>query len=187
MKESRLSDVEKQKYVSVGMDALRNGKVALVILAGGQSTRMGTDIVKGTIDIGLPSGIIFNPNSRFRQIDLPAELRSRAASEAALSRRDSHSNSDHDVASQPHGNHRLYPCAFRARSFTPLFKSHHFFGLCEEDVTFFSQSVFPCLDQKGRIIMRSRTNVPPTPPHSLPDRREPQRIGWRVRGAAEPA
>lgn len=105
MKESRLSDVEKQKYVSVGMDALRNGRVALVILAGGQSTRMGTDIVKGAIDIGLPSGVIFGLNSRFRQIDLPAELRSRAASEAALLRGDPYSNSDHDIASQPHGDH----------------------------------------------------------------------------------
>lgn len=74
MKESRLSDVEKQKYVSVGMDALRNGKVALVILAGGQSTRLGTDVVKGTIDIGLPSGAAFDSSSHVREIDLPVEL-----------------------------------------------------------------------------------------------------------------
>ena len=48
--------MEKRKYVMDGINSLRDGKVALIILAGGQSTRMGTDIVKGTIDIGLPSG-----------------------------------------------------------------------------------------------------------------------------------
>lgn len=46
----------------------------------------------------------------------------------------------------------------------PHFKSHHFFGLSEEDVIFFTQGVFPCLDQQGRIIMRSRTNVPSSSP-----------------------
>lgn len=52
---SSIPEVTKQKYTEIGYQALLEGKIALVILAGGQSTRMGTDVIKGAIDIGLPS------------------------------------------------------------------------------------------------------------------------------------
>ena len=41
--------------MEIGFNALLNGKIAIIILAGGQSTRMGTDVIKGAIDISLPS------------------------------------------------------------------------------------------------------------------------------------
>ena len=52
---SSIPEATKQKYIEIGYQALLEGKIALVILAGGQSTRMGTDVIKGAIDIGLPS------------------------------------------------------------------------------------------------------------------------------------
>lgn len=66
--------MEKRKYVMDGINSLREGKVALIILAGGQSTRMGTDIVNGTIDIGLPSGRTAVKNERSRKVHLPTVL-----------------------------------------------------------------------------------------------------------------
>ena len=55
---SSIPDSQREKYTKIGYQALIEGKIALVILAGGQSTRMGTDMLKGAIDIGLPSRII---------------------------------------------------------------------------------------------------------------------------------
>ena len=45
-----------ERYTEIGKKALLDGKIALVLLAGGQSTRLGVDVMKGTMDFGLPSG-----------------------------------------------------------------------------------------------------------------------------------
>lgn len=55
---SSISEETKERYTKIGYKALIDGRVGLVILAGGQSTRMGTDMLKGAIDIGLLSRML---------------------------------------------------------------------------------------------------------------------------------
>lgn len=46
---------EYQKYRNLGLKSLAEGKIGLVLLAGGQATRLQMSDVKGNVDFGLPS------------------------------------------------------------------------------------------------------------------------------------
>ncbi|MDE6427153.1 MAG: UDPGP type 1 family protein [Ruminococcus sp.] len=50
-----IDDIEKnkEKYHSIGADAIKNGRVAAVLLAGGQGTRLGFEKPKGMFNIGV--------------------------------------------------------------------------------------------------------------------------------------
>ena len=49
-----LADIKKDydKYYQIGLEAVKEGKIAAVILAGGQGTRLGHDGPKGTLNVG---------------------------------------------------------------------------------------------------------------------------------------
>lgn len=51
----KLSKEEKEEYIKKGEDIIRNGKYAVVMVAGGQGTRLGHNGPKGTFDMGLDS------------------------------------------------------------------------------------------------------------------------------------
>jgi UDP-N-acetylglucosamine/UDP-N-acetylgalactosamine diphosphorylase len=122
---------ERAAMAAHGMRALREGKVAAFLVAGGQGTRLGHDGPKGVFDIGLPS--------RKSLFQLQAERIVR------LSRQAGKSIPWYIMTSED--NHA---------ETTSFFKERRFFGLPERDVFFFKQGQLPVVDADGKILLASK-------------------------------
>ncbi len=124
---------------TTGEATLRQGKVAMVLVAGGQGTRLGFDHPKGMYPIAPISGrTLFQIHidrlkalmDRF-QVSIPLYLMTSPATDAET---------------------RAY------------FDAHHRFGLLEEDLRIICQGVMPAIDrQSGRILMESRSQLALSP------------------------
>ncbi len=124
-----------KNYHDLGMKVIGLSRVACVLLAGGQGTRLGFDGPKGMYDIGLPS-----KKSLFCLI---AERILKLSELASL---------NGENCSIP-----LYimTSPMNHESTKSYFKENNFFGLPSDNVMFFPQGTLPCLTPDGLIIMES--------------------------------
>jgi UDP-N-acetylglucosamine/UDP-N-acetylgalactosamine diphosphorylase len=132
-----------QSSRSTGMQAVAQGQVAALVLAGGQGTRLGFSGPKGMYDIGLPSHRTL--------FELMAERIKKLSSLAGGNNNNcvipfyimtSPLNHDDTVAS---------------------FESKEYFGLGSSNVLFFRQGMLPCLTNEGKIIMEATDKVAMAP------------------------
>lgn len=129
-------------YTTRGMQAIRNNKVAAVLLAGGQGTRLGYDGPKGMYDIGLKSGKTLFCLIAQRIVKLIQLVESTVnSSNAELAGTKVRIPLYIMTSPMNHNETKKY------------FESQNYFGLAAEDVMFFSQGVLPCLSPEGKILM----------------------------------
>ncbi|GLJ21234.1 hypothetical protein SUGI_0389340 [Cryptomeria japonica] len=131
---------ERERWWKMGLKAICEGKLAVVLLSGGQGTRLGSSEPKGCFNIGLPSG-----KSLFQ---LQAERILRVQRLAAQS--------------VPDGAGRyirvhwyIMTSPFTHDATCKFFESRKYFGLESEQVTFFQQGTLPCISKEGRIILET--------------------------------
>jgi UDP-N-acetylglucosamine/UDP-N-acetylgalactosamine diphosphorylase len=138
------SDPEtRRSWRSLGLDLLAKGKVAALLMAGGQGTRLGSSAPKGCFDIGLRSG-----SSLFQlQAERLQRLRCLAATHAGKK------------VDEVHIRWYIMTSLATHESTVLFFRTHGFFGLPEEDIFFFRQSELPALDDQGRILMERTDKV----------------------------
>ena len=137
--DSGTEDIE--KWYSSGLDLVADGKVAVVLMAGGQGTRLGSSAPKGCFDIGLPS-----EKSLF-QIQAERIWKVQRLSEKK------HGKTDVVI---PWYVMTSGPTRGPTQKF---FEEHDYFGLGKDNVIIFEQGILPCISNEGKILLESKSKA----------------------------
>ncbi len=129
----RIADIEgrKAEFKAVGVEAIKAGKVAAVLLAGGMGTRLGVDGPKGAYDIGVTKPLyIFE-----QQLRNIMEVTDECGVTVPLYIMTSDKNHEQTVA---------------------FWKEHNYFGYPESEFKFFKQEMAPAVDFNGKIFLETK-------------------------------
>ena len=131
-------EARRAEYSAVGQEAIVKGKVAAVLLAGGQGTRLGLDGPKGACDIGITKPLyIFEQLIRNLQ-----DVTNACGAYVPLLIMTSDLNDG----------------ATRA-----FFEEHNYFGYPAEEVFFFRQEMAPAVDEQGKLLMSAKDSLALSP------------------------
>ncbi|XP_040567718.1 UDP-N-acetylhexosamine pyrophosphorylase [Lepeophtheirus salmonis] len=128
------SDILKEEYKCTAYKAMKEGQLAILLVAGGQGTRLGVSYPKGMYSVGLES------NKSLFQLQAERILKLEQLSEGKIPLyvMGSHNNLE------------------TTRNF---FTEHSFFGLNPDRVVFFSQGTYPCFSLDGKVLLSSKFEV----------------------------
>lgn len=137
--DSKVEDIE--SWYSSGLDLVAKGEVAVVLMAGGQGTRLGSSAPKGCFNIGLPSqkSLFQIQGERILKVQQLAEKKSGTKNIVI-----------------PWYVMTSGPTRGPTEAF---FQEHKYFGLSQDDVIIFEQGVLPCISNEGKILLESKSKV----------------------------
>jgi UDP-N-acetylglucosamine/UDP-N-acetylgalactosamine diphosphorylase len=141
--DSKAEDLD--KWYNSGLDLIAENKVAVVLMAGGQGTRLGSSAPKGCYDIGLPSqkSLFQLQGERIAKVE--------------------------QLAKKKHGKESVtVPWYVMTSGPTrgpteKFFQENNYFGLKKENVFIFEQGVLPCISNEGKILLESKSKVAVAP------------------------
>ena len=129
---------EREENIRIGIEVLKSGKLAALMLAGGQGTRLGSDRPKGCYNIGLTRDYyLFQAH-----VEKIVVTRNKYGVTVPLYIMTSDKNHTDTVA---------------------FFEEHDYFGYGKENIGFFRQKSAPCTDFDKKLLMESKTKLASSP------------------------
>ncbi|XP_055525727.1 UDP-N-acetylhexosamine pyrophosphorylase-like protein 1 [Wyeomyia smithii] len=131
-------------YRQAGLNQIANGTVGVLLMAGGQGTRLGFAHPKGMYNVGLPSN-----KSLFRiQAERIIKLQNLA--------NESYGKSGHIIWYIMTSEHTMEPTK-------KYFEQNNYFGLPANNIVMFEQGSLPCFDFNGKILLDKKHRIAKAP------------------------
>ena len=125
-------------FRAVGLEAIKRGEVAAVLLAGGMGTRLGSDDPKGMYNIGITKPVyIFQ-----RLIENLMDVVNEASCYIPLFVMTSDKNNEATVS---------------------FMKEHDYFGYNKDYIFFFKQEMAPATDYEGHVLLEAKDKLSTSP------------------------
>ncbi len=131
-------NVYREELKNIGLDAIRNGKVGAVMLAGGMGTRLGSDNPKGMYNVGITRKLYI-----FQCLI----------------------NNLFDVVHESGSYIPLFIMTsdLNYESTTEFFEDKDYFGYPKDYVHFFKQEMAPACDYNGKVFLEAKDKVAVSP------------------------
>ena len=135
-----VSEIEKREgeFREAGLTAIREGKVAALLLAGGMGTRLGLDKPKGELNVGINRTLYIFQCLINNLMDVTRE----AGATVPLYIMTSEKNNDETIR---------------------FFEEHDYFGYPKEDVAFFVQEMAAAVDYDGKLLLEAPGRLATSP------------------------
>lgn len=135
-----VSEIEKREgeFREAGLTAIREGKVAALLLAGGMGTRLGLDKPKGELNVGINRTLYIFQCLINNLMDVTRE----AGATLPLYIMTSEKNNDETIR---------------------FFEEHDYFGYPKEDVAFFVQEMAAAVDFDGKLLLEAPGRLATSP------------------------
>ncbi|MBO4416422.1 MAG: UTP--glucose-1-phosphate uridylyltransferase [Lachnospiraceae bacterium] len=127
-----------EKYRKVGIDALKKGKVAALMLSGGMGTRLGSKGAKGMVNIGITKEVYIFQRLFENMLDVVREA-------------------------DAWFHVFIMTSILNDKDTKEFLAKHDYFGFKKEYVHFYMQQMAPCLDEDGNMFLEALDKIAMSP------------------------